>query len=206
MKTKKQEFQAHLDVIFKILQMAKENFSYCQYLYEPVSISEREYITIDRHLQFIRFSLWQITIIELNKLISESSSHKFNFYSLIKNLKHGGHYSSFRVSESNIIAWENVLLLHEGLTAKVKRLRDKLYAHTDRITEELKSTSIILSDISNLILVLQNLLNTIGQTTLQLDYVFSEVYFNEDDFDLVKILAEEHKREIEFFDGLLSKK
>jgi|GEM_PF-2067131 len=194
--SKKKELTGRLDTTFRILYAAKENFEYCQYLYEPLLPEEQAYVRVDRNLQFIRFTLWQMTIIELDKLLSKTEPQRFNLFSLIENLKSTGHFRSFKVPDYLIELWEGSLLSHGDTISSINFLRNKIYAHTDNLKENFQSMTVALLSIRSLIQDLEHLVTFISESTVKIKYLFLESYFVRNDFDILKILANDHFKKI----------
>jgi hypothetical protein len=96
--------------IWQILILARECFEYSNYLYNPDTKEEFEYLSFSQDFDFIRHILWRMTIIELSKLFSSSSKRdRFNLKHFIDKLKKTGHFSKAGINEVTIIKWETEL-------------------------------------------------------------------------------------------------
>ena len=127
-----QKFIKHCQRTAKIYLQAKQNFQYCYYMYKPETLAERQYTQKDSHLQIIRHSLWQITIIEIVKLfVNNKETQKYNLHKLLNGLKCSGEFKKMNIDETTIQGWETYLRNKEQLIETIETLRNKLYAHTD---------------------------------------------------------------------------
>lgn len=193
--------------ITEIYLNAKENFNYCYYLHKPGTKAEAEYLKVDRNLKFIRHSLWRLSIIELAKLFSDrKSTDKFNLLHFLSKLKPDGQYKHFKIDPLKIAEWESQVFTNEKLIRKVIILRDKIYAHTDRDKDDYKKIVIYFKQIEELFEIVETVLKEVYLIALSTTLDLSTPTFDRTDFDLVKILAQEHKKQIDEIKGYLTKK
>lgn len=132
MALKKDEIKQEIWGIWEILILARECFEYSNYLYNPDTKEEKEYLTYSEDFDFIRHILWRMTIIELSKLFSGSRKRdRFEIKTFIAKLKKSGQFSEAGISEATINKWETELLDSNKTVKNILTLRDKIYAHSD---------------------------------------------------------------------------
>src|ERR1700744_5823261 len=101
---KKKELQNDLKVIHKIFFEAKTAYEYALYFWGPSSFYESYFLEKTNEINFISFSLWKISIIDLVKLISESKNRdKYSLINLLNKFKKVGHYGDLKFSEKKAI-------------------------------------------------------------------------------------------------------
>jgi hypothetical protein len=188
---KKQELKAELDSMAAILFSAIENFEYVSYLHTPLSQAELNLIEKNIFFRHFRHLAWQMTVIELAKLVSPSENQKFNIYKLIDKFK--GHFKTFAVPDYLISIWEGSILKHGNTIVALNEIRDRLYAHTDRDKDgdlrELKEKSFLLVEIRELLFDLQATLNFIAGATQNTKYVMPNIYYLKEEFKFLAALA-----------------
>lgn len=193
--------------ITEIYLNAKENFNYCYYLHKPNTKAEAEYLNVDRNLKFIRHSLWRLSIIELAKLFSDrKSTDKFNLLFFLSKLKSDGHYKHFNIDPLKIAEWESLVFTNDNLIKDVITVRDKIYAHTDPDKDEYKKIEIYFKQIEDLFEIVEIVLKEVYLVAFSSTLDLRTPTFNRTDFDLVRILAQEHKKKIDEIRGYLTTK
>lgn len=184
--------------IVEIYLNAREYFNYCYYLHMPATKLEAEYLRIDRDLKFIRHSLWRLSIIELAKLFSDrKSTDKFNLLHFLSKLKGDGVYKEFNINSLKIAEWESMIFTRQKLVTDIVTLRDKIYAHTDPDKDDFKSLEILFTEIEELFQIVENVLKEVYSIAFHATLDLRTPTFDRKGFDLVKILAEDHKRRID---------
>ena len=187
---KRKELEKELDRMAAILYGASENFEYFHYLTSPLPQDEYDFVEANSFLRHLRYLSWQMTVIELVKLVSSSENQKFNIFKLLKKFENG-HYKTIEVHEVCPPLWEGSILKHGNTIVVLNEVRDRIYAHTDRDTHELGQKSFPILGIRELIHDLQSTLNFIAESTIGKRYPIPELYYLRKDFDLLgKLKAE----------------
>lgn len=117
----------------RVLLDAKDVFNYCKYFYEPPNREECELANSMIHIRIIRFALYKQTVIELAKLLSGSDNDKFRISKYIDALKPDGYYGELKFPMEKILQYEKNFSSVNNIISDVLTLRDKFYAHTERI-------------------------------------------------------------------------
>lgn len=194
---KKEELRNEIDVITSIYLDAKHNFGYCYYLYKPKTSNETEYLLTDQDLQFIRNSLWRLTIIDLSKLFSKGKNDKFNLKRFINKLKRNNYFGDMNIDEIKVSGWESKISNEAPLIESILKLRDKVYAHTDSNVNLCHNIIIYFTQVEELFKLTENIISEINSTVFDEFTDFTSPLFNRDNFSLIKILAEAHRKRIE---------
>jgi len=187
----KKELKENIWLIWKILTLAKECYQYSYYMHKPETPGELEYLKYSQHFQFIRHILWRNTVIELCKLFSKSSGRdKFNIFHFIGKLKKDGHFRSFDVDATKITDWESRLDANKETIEKLLILRDKVYAHTDRMNKNPDDLTPTFEAVKQLIDIVENVIQEIYATVFETHAMMETPLFNRNRFDIVKVLAD----------------
>lgn len=137
--TLKEEYKIEIKNIINILGRANLFYKDSSYLSKPKSDVERRMINKSGVLHEIRYSLWVLTVLELCKLYDDNNNHCFNFYKFVRKVKQDRNKSLFKdkLRLKTLENWENKLqnLKTSDTIIKLKDLRDKYYAHSDRTPE-----------------------------------------------------------------------
>jgi hypothetical protein len=108
-------------------------------LSNPKSDKESAMISKNRVLNEIRYSLWVLTVLELCKLFDDNNNQCFNLFKFIRKIKQDRNKLIFKdkITSITINDWENKLQNNQTFNTigKLKDLRDKYYAHSDRKPE-----------------------------------------------------------------------
>jgi hypothetical protein len=191
--SKKKELKAELDSMAAILFSAIENFEYVSYLHTPISQAELDLIEKNTFFKHLRHLAWQMTVIELAKLVSPSNNQKLNIYKLISKFK--VHYKTFAVPNYLIPIWQGSIFKHGNTIVALNEIRDKLYAHTDLDNDsdlkELKEKSFLLLETRELLFDLQATLNFIAEVTQNMKYVMPNIYYLKAEFKFLSKLTGE---------------
>ncbi len=192
-----EQLREKISTITEIYIGVKENFRFCFHLHHFNSELESKYLAIDKHLQFIRHSLWRLTVIELCKLFSAHKNDKYDIKTLLDNLKPGGHFGKLEFDVVKIQAWGNEVNKKNIVIKNINDLRDKIYAHTDPEREIYRNIDIYFNDVSELLELANQIIQEISIQIKEPLLLFDSPYFESQNFDLVKILAENHYNEIQ---------
>lgn len=193
--SKTDELKKDLWRITEAYAIAKENFNYCYYLHQPKTDSELKYVNLDRHLKVIRHSLWRLTIIELSKLFSNRVTDKFNLYRFIPKLSN--HYRTIIPSNLQTEEWNHLLEANNDTIQDVIKLRDNIYAHTHLGKEQYRNVDLSFEDINKLFEIVGIVIKQVNLLVLEREYDLRTPVFDREDFDILKVLANAHEKEIE---------
>jgi AbiU2 len=194
---KKDQLRIQVAQIAEIFLTAKENFNYCYYLHNPSTPEESEYLKVDRNLNFIRHSLWRMSVIELVKLYSSKENDKFNLQKILNRLSPGGDYAELGIDYFDIVRWESRLLGKEIAISNIVTLRDKIYAHTDPNKNDYKQLEVYFYDIEELLEIAATIIKDIYLKVFQTTINLKTPTFDRTDFDLVKVLAKAHRDSVQ---------
>jgi len=182
---------------WEILILARECFAYSNYLYNPATKEESEYLSVSQDFDFIRHILWRITIIEMSKIFSSSKNRdRFNLRHFLTKLKHGGQFSQVGIKDSSVTKWETELLDNELTINNILTLRDKIYAHSDLRKDDFRNIEISFQDIEKLICIAESIVKEIYFTVFDADTEMSTIVFDKQNFNIIRILADEKNRTI----------
>lgn len=177
--------------IWKILLDCQENLAFSRYLYKPETDDEREYMSFSKELQYIRFSLWKLGIIEIHKILSGSKNDVYSLWNLMKSLENGK-YSAHGISKNVILSWKSSLKSAEITLSKISLLRNKRYAHTDRKVE-IKEKDITFEEVEAILKFIESVIKDVYSHAFKSGIVNETLVFQKDKFDVIKILAKERK-------------
>jgi len=195
--TKTEEARAEAFRITRIYTVARENFNFCFYLHKPNTDEELKYVTINRHLRFIRISLWRLTVIELVKLFSEKKSDKHALLFFLSKLKKSGYYSALNFDESIINVWVDTINSQTPIIKKIVTLRDKVFAHSDPEEDSFKDIEVTFSQMSELFKIAETILKKIYLDLFGASLDLRTPISDHEEFKFLKILAKEHRERIE---------
>lgn len=203
--SKKKEITEEIQRICQIYHMAKECFLYSKYLYTPDTPEERMCVSRNRHFLIMALMHWRLCIVEIHKLVSESTSDKYRLRHFINKLKPEGYYRSIKISKSKIEKWEKSLKDHKELINDIRTLRDKLYAHTDTDAAELKHIEIRFSQVNELLNFTGEIIQEIYLIAFDSHYMLTTARFETDKPKFLKELAEKDKKLAELESSLFKK-
>lgn len=194
----KDEIKQEIWGIWEILILARECFAYSNYFYNPDTKEESEYLSFSQDFDFIRHVLWRMTIIELSKLFSSSSKRdRFNLSHFISKLKKSGQFSKAGIKDLTIDNWETELSNNKRTISDILTLRDKMYAHSDFKKDDYNTVQITFQEVEKLINIIENLIKEIHLTVLGADTEMATIIFDKQNFNIIKILADEKRKAIE---------
>ncbi|WP_340076016.1 hypothetical protein [Leptobacterium sp. I13] len=181
------------------------------YEYYHCLVQLRDYpITENSNKHFIRFikhSSWYILVIELCKIFEHKNDTQhynvYRFLNLLKNNYKGLEFNDV-LSKSDIDEYcesfnaENIIKIRE----KIKTLRNKFYAHTDRYKENfIDEIDVTLSELELLFSTLRNFIIEIRQKVLNSHSSFETDIF----IDLQNILVNIHENNKKKHDNIIKK-
>jgi hypothetical protein len=139
----KDELQKHVDDTEKILLLAIMYFKDTIYLSNPQDSMEKVMVQKYPVFQRVKYSLWVLTVLELCKLFIDRDNDKYNLHKFLNKL----------LDNYKNIEWKHAMdksIIHgfkqrlnvdcKPIIDKIEKLRDKLYAHTDKDIEDLISS------------------------------------------------------------------
>lgn len=180
--TKKEQLRSELEKVTKSLVTLLQAFEFCYYLNYPkneihLDQEHLKYISSSGFFSFTRYTLWRVTIMELNKLINDNkNTEKYNIHLVLRKLKKGGVYQSIGIANSKILEWETELKKQKESIEQVYNL-SKLYAHTDSDYKNIIDNSeLTLKSTEELINTLVKVVFEIYQTALNIHFQFKPIH------------------------------
>lgn len=170
------------------------------YCLRQVSKYERTEHTDSRFIYFLTYTSWYIIIIELCKLYqNDNKSQQYNIYGLINRLKNNYKKLEYNLllTKSDIEKYYNDLNSPRIIDIRNRLivLRDKFYAHTDRLDENfINKINISLDEVEILFNILRAFIFDIKEKVFSSHAVFEEdIFINLD--KVLKNIDESKKRE-----------
>jgi len=137
--TTSKDYKAEIESIINIWGKASLFYKDSLYLSNPKSDKESELIFSNRILNEIRYLLWVSTVLELCKLFDDNDKQCFNLHKFIRKIKQDKNKLIFKdkLTSEILQIWETKLICKHTFDTikKLKDLRDKYYAHSDRRPE-----------------------------------------------------------------------
>jgi len=188
--SKEDGIKNELDEIWYTLMHAKRSFYYADYLFNPPTSKEQDYLrSHGLEMLFFRDVLWRSAIIGLANFFAKGE--KRSIVKLLNKLDNGGEFRKV-VPNSKVNAWRLKLTQYDSVINKIKTLRDEMYAHSDITYRESLKINIFDKDVEMLISLVQDFISDIYT------YFDSQVIHSEKlprDFKILEILADyEEKR------------
>lgn len=177
--------------IWKILLDCQENLAFSKYFYKPDTDDERNFISSSKELKYIRFSLWKLGIIEIHKILSHSKNDTYSLWNLMKNLENEK-YVNHGISKDVISTWQTNLKATKKTLAKISLLRNKNYAHTDSGNKP-KESDITFEEVEVVLKIIESVIRDVYSHAFESGIINETLIFQKDNFDIVKVLAKEHK-------------
>lgn len=193
--TEMEELQNDLTQISKIYTIAKETFDYCFYLHKPNSELEREYLSKNKHLIFIRHILWRQTVVEIFKLVSGGKNDKFGLSGFLSKL-HQEEEVQKKVGSDFFLKCKRRLRTNKNAIKNIGLLRDKIYAHTDRDSGAYKNLDLAFENVQKVFDSIGEIIKDIYEQVFDGHLELRNLNFERDRFDLIKVLAEHHNEKI----------
>jgi hypothetical protein len=179
------QIKEKLDGIFPIIAEVEYNVSILEYIYGTLSADER--LLFDKYhlLQTLRSTLWNISILDLCKLLLKTE--KYSLQCLINTINHNYKNVTFKIpistSELQLLADEIILYQHK--IKPLKFLRDNRIAHKDNKDE---FNSVMLYDLRSLINVSKKIYNVIFRAINDSDFLWDHIA-DEREISMIKNLA-----------------
>ncbi|MET4139687.1 hypothetical protein [Pedobacter sp. UYP1] len=189
MASKKLLLKTEIEIRWKILIIIKEVLKFAAYFEQPETQLEQYYIRQHRHLGFIGWSLWRLAVIELCKLFGDSTNQKFNILKLLQKMDKTGYYGVLKFNTETLVEFNQRVAELIPTIKEVSRLRDKLYAHTDKDPFEQTDTFINTDDCFVLVGFAEEVIRTLAGTYLDTDYIVNTLYYDSRNFDFIHTLA-----------------
>lgn len=192
---RKKQLEKHISVLNNITLKAQEAYLIVFYLHKDEDNDDVMYVKrMHTFFNYSRVIYWQITIIEIAKLLNEKE--KTSIAKIINRVKKDGEYSELGVPKELISKWEQLLENEKESIKNIKDQRDKVYAHedgSDDITNLIPLSKIeaFLALFKEIILELGKLL---GLTHRMFDLINSPATNLEYS---IKVIAKEKKNEVE---------
>jgi len=183
---KEEKIKHELQEIWYTLLHAKSAFCYAEYLFNPPTSKEKDYM---RHygveMQFFRNVLWRNAIIEISKLFKKSEKRSIEKF--LNKVGGGGDLS--RVVPNELVeSWRLKLISSSKLIDKVLKLRDKVFAHTEMDYQDTRQYDVFEKDVENLIILAKEF---ISEMFLVFDAgVLHAENLLKEDFKILDILAD----------------
>ena len=183
---RKEHLKSDLEKITKSIHTFLQSFEYCYYLNFPkheerLNEKHLSYITRSGFFSFARYTFWRVTVIELHKLLNDNKeTEKYNIHHLIRKLKKGGIYQSLNINKSKIDEWESDLKNQKQSINEVRKLRFKLYAHTDHDYKNvIDNSELTLKETEKLISVVTKIVFDIYFIVFDTHYEFQPIHKKE---------------------------
>lgn len=193
---KKDEIQNEITKIWLILVNAKECFYYSYYLHKPSTLEEQNYIDESVEFIFIRGILWKMAVTELSKLFSSKSSDRYSIIRFIEKCKKDGYFGNQGIDNATFEGWKSEIENNRVTIKEIVTLRDKAYSHTDSNYNEYNS-EITFEQTEKLIDISEKVITDIFYKVLNSGAHFDNGRFEKENFDIIKILAKDKKKDIE---------
>jgi hypothetical protein len=163
-------------------------------MHVPGTNKEAEYLSSSRNFHFIRHSLWRLSVIELHKIVTKSSTDSYNIWAFLKNLENNN-YKEHSISLDKINQWRTQLVSKKHILKKIGLLRNKVYAHTDPAKSKLE-IDITFKETEEIILFIESIVKDI-YSSLNIAFLTETPLFEAEGFDIIKILADEQESRIQ---------
>ncbi|KOP38878.1 MULTISPECIES: hypothetical protein [unclassified Flavobacterium] len=194
--TKKEEIQTEINKIWLILVNAKECFHYSYYLHKPSTLEEQNYVDESVDFIFIRGILWKMAVTELSKLFSSKNSDRSSIIRFIEKFEKDGYFGSQKIDNKTVEEWKSDIENNKETINEIVTLRDKAYSHTDPNYNEY-NLEITFEETEKLIDIAEKVITDIFYKVLNSGAHFDNGRFEKENFDILKILAEDKKKYIE---------
>jgi len=127
---RRQRLEREISIVNNITIKAQEAYLIVSYLEKDEDDNAIMYHKrMNTFFYYSRVIYWQITIIELAKLLNEKE--KFSIARIIAKVKKDGDYSELGVPAAQIHKWEAIMRNENESIINLKEQRDKVYAHED---------------------------------------------------------------------------
>ncbi|MBD8082159.1 hypothetical protein [Chryseobacterium caseinilyticum] len=168
-----------LDNISNIYTVANESYLFSKYFNSGKNDSEIRIIE-SPSIRFLKHSMWRICIIELDKVFKKSDNHHFSFYEITNIVKQANlkTYHTNLDNNSLFLKWVKDLSKAKSTVTEINKLRNKLYAHTDRNkTALIEEINLDYSKIEELLEICLLLIKEMNLILLDRAYLENRIYF-----------------------------
>lgn len=183
---KEAKIKYELQEIWYALLNAKTAFYYAEYLFNPPTSKEKDYM---RHygveLQFFRNVLWRNSIIEISKLFKKTEKRSIEKF--LNKVSGGGSLNKV-IPKDLIENWRLKLGSSNEIIDKVLKLRDKVFAHTEMDYKDTRQYEVFEKDVEKLIILAKDFITEMFDV-FDAGVVHSENLLR-DDFKVLEILAD----------------
>ena len=195
---KKENIKKEIMEILFIFLEAKNSFYYAQYIFNPETRKEKNYITSAVEFQFFSSVLWKYSVIELCKLFKKNE--KRSIPKLVNKFRKSGEFRLSNITDDIIKDWDDKLLRLNDLIENIIKMRDSVFAHGDATYKNSLQYNVIMDDTEKLILLTKEFISDIYRFALNATVVHTGKFIKKE-FNILKILAdEENKRIKDIFD------
>lgn len=189
MPSKRDMLKTDIEIRWKILIIAKETLKFCSSFQNPNTKIERYYVSRDKHLTFIGWSLWRMLIIDLSKLFGDSDNQKYNVMKLLRKLDPAGDYKSLKYAPKYLEGFNRrITELNESIK-EISRLRNRFFAHADSDPFIKIETTLTTADCEKLTDLAEEIIRAVASKCIGTDYIVYPLYYNSKDFDMIYTLA-----------------
>lgn len=184
--SKEEKIKREIEEIWYTLLNAKTAFYYAQYLFEPPTQIEKDYMKhFGVEMTFFRNVLWKNAIIELANLFSKNQKRSLEKF--LNKVDVGGVYSK-KISAAKVNELRSRLNSYDNIITQVLEMRNTMFAHADKEYHISNKYVVFLGDVEDLILFCENFISDIFQF---FDAgVIHDAKLLRDDFNILKILAD----------------
>ncbi|RNA61486.1 hypothetical protein D1631_05840 [Chryseobacterium nematophagum] len=180
-----------------IYTMANESFKFSKYFHTSNNEDEQK-IIMRPSIRFIQHTMWRTSIIELDKLFNHSNDQHFSFYKILNAIEKDREVIFGENLDCNEILrnWRELLKTHKTQISQTKKLRNKIYAHTDtdRI-DILKEIDLSYEHVEQLLSLSFILLKDINEKLFDRCFLDNTIFFRNP--QIIEILAEYHSKKRE---------
>jgi len=156
--SKEERIKHEIEEIWYTLLHAKTSFYYADYLFNPPTRQEQDYMSHGEDMLFFRDVLWRSAVIGLANFFAKDQ--KRSVVKLLNKLDGGGEFCKV-VPRSVIEIWRSKLTEHDGVIEKIKTLRNKMYAHSEIAYRDSLQFNAFDKDVEILIILVQDFISTI---------------------------------------------
>ena len=140
----------------------------------------------------IRVMTWKLYVIEINKLISESSIDTYSIYQLFNSLRIKGRFNSPALTNEELKVYQDELKQHSKFISSLRDLRNYLYAHKNKDRkDEMKNSEFMFVDVDALNKSIEKIIKGIGAKLIDTEYILKSPGFESKKLDLLRILSNE---------------
>jgi len=168
-----------ISAIYLIYSKVKESREIFKYLHNKIRNN-------DSFWGHIAYLTKKDIIIDLDKLLSKKSQDH-NLHSFLERFKKHGNFKALHFDRVKLDSFEKELKNFSGFESSINNLRNKIFAHTDRVTEEeINHLDILDKKFDDLFMFIEDVLQTTSLLQgVQLDF---RGLFRSDEYSLHEML------------------